>query len=264
MRCGGAYRRQSIIVPARVIATPRRRRRGKMRTMRILAIDASTETCAVALGDGLLWDEHSVIAGQRHSELMLPMIRTLLDESGAALASLDGIAFGAGPGSFTGLRIACGVAQGLALGAGLQVLGVSTLEALAETARQRDGAMRVIAALDARMREVYVAAYRHDGARWHESIAPAVIGPDAAPLPKGGGWTGVGSGFAAYPALRGRYASSLASCEPALAPTATAIGSLALPRLAAGEGVAARDAAPIYVRHKVALTSAERALGLRQ
>ncbi|MGH8712649.1 MAG: tRNA (adenosine(37)-N6)-threonylcarbamoyltransferase complex dimerization subunit type 1 TsaB, partial [Casimicrobiaceae bacterium] len=227
-----------------------------MRTMRILAVDASTETCAVALGDGVHWDERSVVAGQRHSELMLPMIRALLDESEAALAGLDGIAFGAGPGSFTGLRIACGIAQGLALGAGLRVLGVSTLEALAETARQRDGATRVIAALDARMHEVYVAAYRHDGAAWREAIAPAVVAPAAAPLPEGGGWTGVGSGFAAYPGLRERYAPSLGSCEPALAPTATAIGTLALPRLAAGEGVAARDAAPLYVRHKVALTSA--------
>ncbi|MGH8799465.1 MAG: tRNA (adenosine(37)-N6)-threonylcarbamoyltransferase complex dimerization subunit type 1 TsaB [Casimicrobiaceae bacterium] len=235
-----------------------------MRTMRILAIDASTESCAIALGDGVRWDERSVVAGQRHSECLLPMIRALLDEKGASLASLDGIAFGAGPGSFTGLRIACGVAQGLALGAGLRVLGVSTLEALAETARRRDGATQVIAALDARMREVYVAAYRHDGARWRESIAPAVTDPAAAPLPEGRGWTGAGNGFAAYPALRQRYASSLDACEPALAPTATAIGSLALPRLAAGDGVAARDAAPIYVRHKVALTSAERASGLRQ
>lgn len=229
--------------------------------MRILAIDTSTETCAVALGDGPAWDERSLVAGHRHSDLLLPMIRGLLDDHGATLAQLDGVAFGAGPGAFTGLRIACGVAQGLALGAGLQVIGVSTLEALAETARQRHGAGKVIAALDARAQEVYVAAYRHDGVRWHEAVAPAVIGPTAVTLPDGGGWTGVGSGFAAYPALRERCLPVLASCEPTLFPTATAIGTLALPRLAGGEGVAARDAAPIYLRHKVALTSAERALG---
>jgi tRNA threonylcarbamoyladenosine biosynthesis protein TsaB len=229
--------------------------------MRILAIDTSTETCAVALGDGLAWDERSLAAGHRHSELLLPMIRSLLDHHGTTLEQLDGLAFGAGPGAFTGLRIACGVAQGLALGAGLPVIGVSTLEALAETARQRYSAGKVIAALDARAQEVYAAAYRHDGVRWHEAVAPAVIGPAAVTLPDGGGWTGVGSGFAAYPALRERCHPVLASCEPALFPSATAIGTLALPRLADGEGVAARDAAPIYLRHKVALTSAERALG---
>ncbi len=232
--------------------------------MRILAIDASTEICAVALGDGWDWDERAQLAGHRHSELLLPMVRRLLDEHGTTLAMLNGVAFGAGPGAFTGLRIACGIAQGLALGAGLRVLGVSTLEALAETVRQRHGAGRVIAALDARAQEVYVAAYRHDGMRWQEAVAPAVIGPGAAPLPEGGGWIGVGNGFAAYPSLRERCLPALALCDPTPAPTATAIGTLALPRLAAGEGVAARDAAPIYLRHKVALTSAERALGQRQ
>lgn len=228
--------------------------------MRILAIDASTQVCAAALGDGVAWDERMEIAGHRHSELLLPMIRALLDDHGATLERLDGVAFGAGPGAFTGLRIACGIAQGLALGAGLPVLGVSTLEALAETARQSAGAGRVIAALDARAGEVYVAAYRHDDGRWHEVVAPAVIAPAVAALPEGGGWTGVGSGFS-YPALRERCLPVLASCEPTLSPTATAIGTLALPRLARGEGVAARDATPIYLRHKVALTSAERAAG---
>src|SRR5690348_10909386 len=145
--------------------------------MRILALDASTEMCAVALGDGAAWDERAQLAGHRHSELLLPMVRELLDGRGMALADLDGIAFGAGPGAFTGLRIACGIAQGLALGAGLPVIGVSTLEALAETARQRYGSSHVIAALDARAQEVYVAAYRHDGKRWVEVSAPAVTAP---------------------------------------------------------------------------------------
>src|ERR1700686_2033976 len=122
--------------------------------MRILAIDTSTETCAVALGDGPAWDERSLVAGHRHSDLLLPMIRGLLDDHGATLAQLDGVAFGAGPGAFTGLRIACGVAQGLALGAALPVVGVSTLEAMAQTRRDHAGGERIIAALDARMREV--------------------------------------------------------------------------------------------------------------
>jgi tRNA threonylcarbamoyladenosine biosynthesis protein TsaB len=229
--------------------------------MRILALDASTEICAVALGGSAGFEERAVMAGQRHSELLLPMIRSLLADAGTTLQKLDGIAFGAGPGSFTGLRIACGIAQGLALGAGLPLVGISTLAAMAETARQRNGCARVVAALDARMHEVYIAAYEYDGVRWHERVAPAVIKPEAAPLPQGAAWLAVGGAFAAYPGLRLRLAGALADCDAGVTPTASAIGALALPRFAAGEVVSARDAAPLYVRHRVALTTAERAAG---
>ena len=231
--------------------------------MHILALDASTEVCAVAIGDGAHWLERAENAGQRHSELLLPMIRALLDEARLALSGLDGIAFGAGPGSFTGLRIACGVAQGLALGADLPVIGIPTLEAMAETARRRKGWTRVIAALDARMLEVYVAAYEHDSLRWRAAIDPLVVSPDDAPLPQGRGWAGVGNGFGAYPSLRQRLASSLVDCDEKILPAAVAIGELALPLFAAGEGVPARDAAPLYVRQRVALTAAERAAGVK-
>jgi tRNA threonylcarbamoyladenosine biosynthesis protein TsaB len=229
--------------------------------MRILALDASTEICAVAVGGSAGFIERSEVAGQRHSELLLPMIRSLLADAGTSLRELDGIAFGAGPGSFTGLRIACGVVQGLALGAALPLVGISTLAAMAEVARRRDACTRVVAALDARMHEVYVAAYEHDGTSWHERVAPAVVKPEAAPLPPGAGWLGVGGAFAVYPALRLRLAGALADCDPGVTPTASTIGTLALPRFAAGEGVPARDAAPLYVRHRVALTTAERAAG---
>jgi tRNA threonylcarbamoyladenosine biosynthesis protein TsaB len=232
--------------------------------MQILALDTSTEVCAVALGDGVSWHEKSEVAGQRHSELLLPMIRAVLADCGLTLKQLDGIAFGAGPGSFTGLRIACGVAQGLALGAGLPVVAVSTLEALAQTRRDHAGGARIIAALDARMREVYVAAYERDSGRWREVIAPVVVAPDAAPVPDGSDWIGVGSGFAAYPSLRRHYGVALSECDGAIFPSASAVGALSLPRFAEGAGVAARDAAPFYVRHRVALTIAERAAGLRQ
>jgi len=231
--------------------------------MRILALDASTAVCAAALGDGTSWDERAEAAGHRHSELLLPMVRALLTAARLELSDLDGIAFGAGPGSFTGLRIACGVAQGLALGANLPMIGVATLEAMAETARRQCGCTRVIAALDARMHEVYFAAYEHDGTRWCARVAPGVVTPGDAPLPGGEGWSGVGNGFAAYPGLREHLAGTLASCDEGILPTAVAIGALALPRLAAGDGIPARDAAPLYVRHRVALTSAERAVGLR-
>jgi tRNA threonylcarbamoyladenosine biosynthesis protein TsaB len=227
--------------------------------MPILAFDASTEVCSVALGDAAGWLERREHAGQRHSELLLPMIQALLDEAGLALAELDGIAFGAGPGSFTGLRICCGVAQGLALGAELPLVGIATLEAMAEAARTCHGWTRVVAALDARMQEVYLAAYQRDAERWRAQIEPCVAKPGEAPLPERGAY-GAGNGFAAYPVLGERLAAEF---DASVLPSAVAIGSLALPRFAAGEGVAARDAAPLYVRHRVALTTAERGAGAR-
>lgn len=230
--------------------------------MRILALDTSTEACSVALGDGARWAERIEHAGQRHSELLLPIVRALLDEAGLRLADVDGIAFGAGPGSFTGLRIGCGVAQGLALGADLRLIGVSTLEAMAETARAKHGWTRVVAALDARMQEVYLAAFEHVVSKWRPHVEPCVVRPEEAPVPTGH-WSGAGNGFAAHPALRDRLAGVLSTSDEAILPTAVAIGNLALPRFAAGEGVAARDAAPRYVRHRVALTTAERDAGLR-
>jgi tRNA threonylcarbamoyladenosine biosynthesis protein TsaB len=229
--------------------------------MQILAIDASTERCSVALGGADGFVERSEAVSQRHSERLLPMVRALLGETGVALSTLDGIAFGAGPGSFTGLRVACGVAQGLAFGLGLPLVGVPTLAAMAEAARVVARRPRVIAALDARMHEVYVAAYEFDAGAWRELIAPTVSRPEQAPVPPGPSWYGVGSGFAAYPMLRTRLVGALGATDAGLAPGARWIGALAVPRFAAGEGVAADAAAPLYVRHRVALTAAERAAG---
>ena len=231
--------------------------------MRILALDTSTEWCSVAVGDGSQWhclDEH---AQQANSERVLPMVQRALAEAGWALADLDGIAFGAGPGSFTGVRIGCGVAQGLALGADLPVLPVGTLAALAQEAHRVRGWRSVLACLDARMREVYVAAYtRIDGA-WRESMPPSVVPPSDVrlPSPTDAEWFGAGNGFAAYPALASNVALAAAAADAR--PTAQSIGELALPKLAAGEGVAAADAAPIYVRHRIALTAIEQAQGVR-
>jgi tRNA threonylcarbamoyladenosine biosynthesis protein TsaB len=231
--------------------------------MRIIALDASTERCTVALGDGASWRERVEVAGQRHSELLLPMIRELLAGERCALADLDGIAFGAGPGSFTGLRIACAVAQGLALGADLPAAGISTLEAMAETARVRHGSTRVVAALDARMKEVYIAAYEYEGGRWRTVNEPEAARPSAVRTLPGRDWTAVGPGFAVYPDLTNRLEPALERRDEDIVPGAVAIGMLALPRFAAGEGVAAQDAAPLYIRQRVALTVAERASGLR-
>lgn len=229
--------------------------------MRILAFDTSTHWLSVACGSGEQWQARAERAGEAHSQRLLPLVDAALADAGWTLADLDGIAFGAGPGSFTGVRIACGVAQGLALGADLPVVGIPTLAALAQAAWTAHGARRVFACLDARMREVYIAAYARNEAGWEEILAPAVLRPGDVELPAGGPWRGVGDGFSAWPELAANPA--LAGVDADAAPDAVAVGQLALPVLQAGEGVAAAQARPLYVRHRIALTSSERAAGLR-
>lgn len=228
--------------------------------MRVLAIDCSTEWLAVAVGDAGGFRERREHAGQTHSERVLPIVDALLSEAGWRLADLGGIAFGAGPGSFTGVRIACGVAQGLALGAGLPLAGVPTLLAVAHDAHRQHGAARIFACTDARMKEVYVAAYERVGDRWREVSPPAVIAPAAVVAPEGR-WFAAGDGLAAHPIVAQRCA--FAGIDPALKPSARAIGELGRARLVAGEGVAPAEASPLYVRHRVALTTAERLAGAR-
>jgi len=218
--------------------------------MRFAALETSTEWCSVALSvDGEIAAAERR-AGNRHSELVLPMLESLFNSCKINVENLDAIAFGAGPGSFTGLRIACGLAQGLALPRGLPVIGIPTLEALAE----ESGAARVVACLDARMREVYYAALEKAGGRWREVVALQCVAPDAAPPPPGEGWVGCGNGFAVYPAL---LRNKMTAVRAEIHPSALAVARLAAPRLAAGEGVDAAEAAPLYVRDKVALTSQE-------
>lgn len=220
----------------------------------IVALDATTDLCSVAWTDGARWVERCESAGQRHSALILAMVDSTLREAGCSLRDLSEIAFGAGPGSFTGLRIACGVAQGVALGAQVPVRAVSSLLALA----QASGESAVVAALDARMNEVYWAAYRRlvDGSTWHTLSEPAVSPPAAVLAPDGDCWVGVGNGFAAYPVL-GAAMPALVGIDASVRVTARAVAELAL----ANQGtLGAADAAfPHYVRDKVALTTAERA-----
>jgi tRNA threonylcarbamoyladenosine biosynthesis protein TsaB len=232
--------------------------------MRILALDTSTEWCSVAAGDGRRWHVRDEHAGQAHSERILPLVRAVLAEVGVALSQLDGIAFGAGPGSFTGIRIGCGVAQGLALGADLPVIAIPTLEALAQQARRAHGWNTVVSCLDARMREVYAAAYRFgeasDGQRWRVLLEPTVLPPSALQLPpEHDAAFGAGNAYAAYPSLGAEL--GLVAVDATLRPAAQSVGELALPRLAAGQGVDAAQALPLYVRHRVALTTAEREAG---
>jgi tRNA threonylcarbamoyladenosine biosynthesis protein TsaB len=213
--------------------------------MRFAAIETSTEWCSVAV-----WHDGEIAAterraGNRHSELALPMLEGLLGKN-----RLDAVAFGAGPGAFTGLRIACALAQGLAFARGLPVIGVSTLEALA----QESGAARVVACIDARMREVYYAALEKHAGRWQEVIAAQCVAPQSAPRPPGDGWVGVGNGFEVYAEALGK---NFPVVRTEVHPTAMAVAQLAAPRLAAGEGVDASQAAPVYLRDKVAFTREE-------
>ena len=229
--------------------------------MRILAIETSGDWCGIAVGDGVQWHVRDEQAGQSHSERALLLVRLALADAGWVLASLDGIAFGAGPGSFTGVRIACGLAQGLAFGADLPVVPVPTLAALAHAVWSSTGREKIFACLDARMREVYVAAYARQGNAWREVLAAAVLPPSAVVAPDGTGWFGAGSGFALDATLATQL--RLVGADASARPTARAAGELALPRLAAGEGVSASAARPLYVRHRIALTTAEREAGVR-
>jgi tRNA threonylcarbamoyladenosine biosynthesis protein TsaB len=223
--------------------------------VRLLALDTSSEYCSAALwidGKSCVRD---VRAGQRHSELLLGMIDELLNEGGLELRSLDGIAYGEGPGSFTGLRIACGVVQGLAFGADLPVVGIGTLIAMAEGT----GAQRVACCLDARMNEVYFAAYMRADTGWSTVHEPRVCAPDALPDLPGGGWLGCGSGFAVYgEVLAARYEHNINATELDRYAHARDIAALAAPAFAAGEARSAENAIPVYIRDKVALRIDER------
>lgn len=218
--------------------------------MKILALETSTEFCSVALWQDGDVDGIERHVGQGHSERLLGMVTELLQRHGMRVNDLDGLAFGEGPGSFTGLRIACGVTQGLALAAGLPVLGVGTLLAMAESTSSE----RVICCMDARMHEIYHAAYVKRAAGWHAEHVPRVLAPAAAPAVEGSGWLGCGSAFSVYrdPLLQ-RYGGQLSGIDVSIHPRAHQVAQLAAPRFARGEGDDAAAAAPLYVRDKVAL-----------
>ena len=229
----------------------------------ILAIETSSELASCALlidthrGSHVLSRESGGV--RTHSQSVLPMVQELLNEAGIKLADCEAIAFGAGPGSFTGVRTACGVAQGLAFGTNLPVLPLVTLEAMAEACRARTGANEVLAVLDARMGEVYWAQYRHDAARgaWIEVAAPALCAPqDLAPLPAAG-LAACGNGVSAYPEAFAGQAVAEGALDDIL-PHARELALLGAPALAAGLGVPPAQAQPLYLRNKVAYTSAER------
>jgi tRNA threonylcarbamoyladenosine biosynthesis protein TsaB len=223
--------------------------------MKILALDTSTEYCSVALWQDGAIVERCNLAVQKHSEMLIAMIDDLLQATGYKLHAMDGIAFGKGPGSFTGVRIACGAAQGLAFGANLPVAGICTLEALAEAS----GKEKVIAALDARMGEIYHAAYEKQDGAWAAVSEPCLCKPEDAPLVSGDSWFGAGSGFAMHGELLGkRYAGQLQGADDGAIPQAAAIAALGAAQFAQGLGKDAAEALPLYLRDKVALKTSER------
>lgn len=224
-----------------------------MSALNLLAFDTSTEILRAAvqrIGTPAIEDEAA--GGARASAALIPLVQSLLARAGLALRELDAIVFGRGPGSFTGLRTACSVAQGLAFGANVPVLGVDTLLAVAEDARARTGADRVVALLDARMGEVYAARYLHDGRMWQRDGDMLLARPDAVDVPQG--WTLAGNAFAAH---GDAFAAHLPRVEAA--PTAAAMLRIAPGLIAAGEADDAANALPVYIRDKVAQTSEERA-----
>ena len=226
--------------------------------MQFLAFDTSTEFLSIALLVNGKVTSHFQHAGQAASQLILPQIQALLESAKIKLSDLDGIAFGAGPGAFTGVRVACGVAQGLGFGANVPVVGVNTLHAVA----QASGASKVIVCTDARMGEVYFAALEKQDESWNEISPTQVCKPEAVPMLVAGKYIGAGSGWKAYDeALSARF--SVTEKLPEITPTAEAILQLALPIFAAKQAQPASEARPIYIRNRVALTSQERAEGLR-
>ncbi len=219
--------------------------------MKILALDTATEACSAALlCDGSVYERH-VIAPRRHAELILPMVDGVLTEAGLCLNDVDAIAFGRGPGAFTGVRIAAGVTQGLALGAGLPVIPVSSLAALAQPALGK--AAVVLPAIDARMGEVYWAAYESG----QDGLATAVAGeqvasPDAVQAPSTGKIFGVGSGWGAYrERLERILEGQIGGIDPDRFPLAKDMLPLAVREYNAGRCVSAEQALPVYLRDNV-------------
>lgn len=225
--------------------------------MKLLAFETATEACSVAVWDSGRVLERFELAPRRHAELALPWADAVLAEAGIARAQLDAIAVGRGPGAFTGVRLAIGLAQGIALALDRPVLPVSTLAALA--LRAPADADHILSAIDARMGEVYTAAFRREG----EGVMPLsderVWAPDAVELPTSAQrWDAVGTGLAALDgALQARLQPRLGRVDAAALPHAADVARLAALDFAAGKAIAAELIEPAYLRNNVALTLEE-------
>lgn len=222
--------------------------------MRILALDTATEACSAALWiDGRIL-HRGTEAERGHAERILVMIDELLAEAATALTALDAIAFGRGPGSFTGVRLAASVTQGLAFGAGVGVVGISDLRAVAQRSAGRAPA-RTLVCNDARMREVYWGCFEPSSDGLMVQVGMEQVGkPADVRLPEA--WTagvhGAGRGFAAYPELRASLGERLSSTDERILPHSTEVAVLAAAEVRAGRAVAAEQALPVYLRDEVA------------
>lgn len=221
---------------------------------RIIAIDTATEASSVAIYDNGEIYSHYDISPREHAQRILPLIERMLAESGLTLNQFDALAFGQGPGSFTGVRIGIGIAQGLALGADLPMIGISTLETMAQGAHRVTGANNVLTAIDARMSEVYWAAYqRNDNAQWQAIQPESVLSPDAVAAQLNtlsGHWHTVGTGWQTYPEMAQHSHLTLSDGHMEL-PLAVDMLPLALTRWQKGEYVAVENAQPVYLRNEV-------------
>lgn len=226
--------------------------------MKLLAFETATEACSVALHvDGRVLERFEV-APRRHAELSLPWAGQLLAEAGIDRSQLDGIALSRGPGAFTGVRLGIAIAQGIALALDRPLLPVSTLQALA--LRAPEAATQVLACIDARMGEVYVARYRRDaGGLLQLQGDELLIAPEAYALPgDGNAWAGVGTGFGAgQGVLATRLQSRLSGVDAQALPRAADVLQIAVPMMARGEGIAPERVQPAYLRDNVALTLVE-------
>ncbi|HET6430715.1 tRNA (adenosine(37)-N6)-threonylcarbamoyltransferase complex dimerization subunit type 1 TsaB [Dyella sp.] len=228
--------------------------------MKLLAIETSTESCSVALVHGDTLIARSELAPRRHAELVLPMADALLAEAGLARQALDAIAVGRGPGAFTGVRLGVSLAQGMAMALDVPVVTISSLAALAMEAPLDAGDAVILAVIDARMGELYVASYRRDGAGGLLPLdAERVCTAEALVLPTAAAWHVVGSGWGTYAeVLRGRFGGSkIVSSDGVRFPQASHIAQMAVGEFLAGRAQAPELALPVYLRDKVALTLAE-------
>ncbi len=222
--------------------------------MNLLALDTATEACSVALAAGEAVHMRAVEAPREHGDRLLAMVDELLAEAGLGPADLDLLAFGRGPGAFTGVRIAVGAVQGIAFVRALPVVGVSTLTALAQGVRRRHGHERVAAAIDARMGEVYWGGFVADEeGLMQPAIEEAVAAPGEVQRPPGTGWYGVGTGWETYAAaLSERMGDALAADLGRALPQAQDMLAPARAAHARGEAVEAAEALPVYLRDRVA------------
>ncbi|MDP0589999.1 MAG: tRNA (adenosine(37)-N6)-threonylcarbamoyltransferase complex dimerization subunit type 1 TsaB [Candidatus Endonucleobacter bathymodioli] len=226
--------------------------------MKLLAIDTATEACSVALNINGAVIEHYEVLPRSHSRELLPMVDKLLTEAGLVLTEIDGVAFGCGPGAFTGLRVAAAMVQGLAYAVDIPVIPVSTLASLAQQGYRCHGAQQAVSAIDARMNEVYWGAYIEQGQLMMSVQDEMVTAPEKVTTPAfvddDNDWIGIGNGWR----FMKRMTTNISHCYEQALPHAMDIALLAAAYFAQGRLLPAEDAVPIYLRNNVAKKKSER------